>query len=114
MCGHDKEMQLVNRNLPETFYTSSINSKPPLLLRNRHPVPAVPDAAAPLGTPSAREPQGGNTCIVCLHPPGHTLIYIPVLHLHIAMEHSLAVHSHRNMLSRSQISCCVATTARTD
>lgn len=64
------------------------------------------------GTPlSAHEPQGGNICIVCLHPaPGahthtHTLIYIYVLHLHIWIKYSLAVHLHCNMLTETTISC---------
>lgn len=55
---------------------------------------------------SAHVPQGGNVCIVCLHPPqAHTLIYIYVLHLHIWIKHSLAVHLHCNMLTETTISC---------
>lgn len=55
---------------------------------------------------SAHEPQGGNICIVCLHPPrAHSLIYIYVLHLHIWIKYSLAVHLHCNMLTETTISC---------
>ena len=41
---------------------------------------------------------------VCILPR-HTLIYIYILHLHIWIKYSLAVHLHCNMLTETTISC---------